>query len=202
MEPKRAGPWLLPDSVPMLEGEDLEPFLHRKDRESFAIGHARGGLFEWQLPLRNHGARGRGFTVEFRGPALERSAFRVVRVEAFFPGAPRVTEARLSRLRGGVRARFELFPLQRKRVARKTGASSSRRARSTRQLAGAIARTSVLGFVEDAGPCLRLVAGCLVTPPRRAVPFRVTVWPNQAPDRAFTMACWFGHRDLLFTEFV
>lgn len=199
MEPTRALPWLLPDSVPLLDGQDLGPFLHRKDPSSLVTAHARGAVFEWLLPLRNHGLPGRGFTVELRGPALERKAFRVVRLEAFFPGARRATESRLSRLRDGVRGRFERFPLQRTQATSK--ASSRRGGRGPRQLAESIARTAVLRHLDDAGPCLRLVGGCLVAPPRRAIPFHVTAWPSQAPAQGFTMSCWFGHSDLRFTEF-
>lgn len=157
--------------------------------------YTRGQGAQWTVELQNHGGGGEGLVVELVGPAFTKSALEVLQGEAFFPASKRIHTARRSKLKTGYRFTFDELPL-----VPPTPTARRKRKRQPITIEATIERAvrAALG----AGPFLRFTVKALSTPSRtRPLAFSLVTKPEGALDGGFTLSAWFGHPELMFTEF-
>jgi hypothetical protein len=189
---------LLPAWIPALESSEVESFLQQRRQPAFIPVWKRGDVTQWTVELQNHGGDGRGLVVDLVGAAFKKPALDVVRGEAFFATHEAIHVASRRTLKDGFRFSFDELPLSppsrapKLRNPRPRSAIDKLEARVERQV-----RSALLP-----GPFLRFTCTALSAPSRvRAVPFHLATKPEGDPAGGFVLAAWFGHPDLMFTEF-
>lgn len=157
-------------------------------------GHARGVGGWWKLALENLGGPGLGLVVELRG--LPASLEVGLATAAFNDGSEPIPSRRTKRPHG-LRFSFDDVPLTR---PKKRVVFPKKKAATAKGQLQQLVSFEVGRLVRRSTPELTFVFRCVKAPPRKAIPFTVSVWPKEHPDQGFTMTMWFGH-DSLWPQF-